>query len=170
MCAAVALCSILILVVRIGLNAFFSKPSRPAIAGWGDIDAGQYRSMERLLKAGDFAFLAANGYSATFIRRLRAERCSIFRGYLKSMSTDFAGLCSAIRLLAVESDRPRPDLLSSLLRAQATFTWLRIAVEWRLALHRLGWTGISIDVRPLVAALDQMRVVWQELTPAPMAA
>lgn len=170
MFAAVVLCAILIVVAGIALNAFYSKPSRPAVAVWGDIDAGQYRPMERLLKIGDFQFLHANGFSAGDIRRLRRDRRRIFRSYLKSMTSDFAGICSAIRLFVVESREPRPELLTSLLRARLTFASLRVAVEWRLALHAMGWTEIAIDVRPMVAALEAMQATWQSLAPLPAAA
>lgn len=168
---AVTILIAVILVAGVTLRPLFSKPSAHAVALWDGIDAKHYRPMERLLREDDFRFLAStHSYSSRAIRRLRAERRKVFRGYLSFMAGDFARLCSAMTMLMVESHEPMPELASTLMRSRAMFAWLLIAVECRLMLHAVGLNGIAVDMRPLVNSLEAMRTQWQSMATLPTAA
>ncbi len=122
--------------------------------------------MMRLLDSREIAFLSAQpGFTPRMAARLRAERCQIFRGYLRCLTADFARVCVALKLLMVRSRQDRPDLASALLTSQAKFALLVAAVRFRLFLYR--WGLASVDVSALVRLFDGMRLQLRTLVPAP---
>jgi hypothetical protein len=126
-----------------------------------EIDPDRYRPMERLLRDEDIHYLAARGVDRRTISRMRAERRAIFRKYLRSLRFDFGRVAGTVRLAMVESHEARPDLLTALVRARVFFAYTLVMMEMRLSLHAIGWSGIAIDVRPAIAALETMREQWQ---------
>jgi hypothetical protein len=129
------------------------------------IDPGRYKPMERLLRDEDIRYLARHGLNRRSIGRMRAERRTIFRKYLRLLRCDFGRIVGMVRLAIVESQEARPDLAAALLRARVFFAYTVILMEMRLSLHAIGWNGVSVDVRPAIATLETMRQQWQSLAP-----
>lgn len=150
-------------VTLLALQRRFASVSRCGpLPDLAKISAARYRPMARLLDPTEEAFLASHeGRGA--IRRFRAERRRIFRGYLRSLERDFGSICGAIRLLLVNSQVDRPDLASALIRREANFALAMFSVRCRLIMHAAG-IG-TVDVRDLVGALDAMRIELGTLVP-----
>ena len=83
-----------------------------------ELSIDRYRPMMRLLDPEDFEFLRSQpGITSRQVARLRAQRCRIFRGYLRSLSADFGHVCMALKLLIAESQQDRADLARLLCQA-----------------------------------------------------
>jgi len=144
--------------------------SLPVSVNWiNDLSVARYRPMERLLNEEDFRFLASQpGIDKKMLRRMRAERRKIFRGYLACLSRDFSLVGAALRLMVMYSAQDRGDLAGILYKQQALFALGMLAVQWRLLLHACGLG--SVDVRGLVHAMESMRLELRQLIPAETAA
>lgn len=122
----------------------------------------RYRPMERLLDEEDYRFLSSqSGDTTDLVRRLRAERRKIFRGYLGCLKKDFNRLEGLLRLYTVYAEEDRPELVRAILRRRLRFTCAFWAVEFRLLLHSLGMG--TVDVRQVLAPLDSMKLQLGQL-------
>ena len=122
----------------------------------------RYVPLQRLLDPNDEKFLAAHGRHAARMRtRFRKRRIRIFRGYLHELSTDFHAICVALKLTMMSSSEDRRDLVRVLVREQRRFSRLRIVVEWKLVLYRLGLS--PVDARVLIDCVDAMRAELQSM-------
>jgi hypothetical protein len=120
--------------------------------------------MLRLLDSNDIVFLRAQaGYTAKMESKLRAQRCQVFRGYLRCLDKDFKQVCMALKLVLVQSQHDRPDLSAVLLHHQVMFATGMTAVYFRLFLYR--WGICSVDVTALVQIFDVMRLELRNLVP-----
>src|SRR5579863_4743965 len=128
--------------------------SLPVTAEWIDeLSIERYRPMMRLLDGGDVEFLRTQpGFTPTMVSRLRVQRCQIFRGYLRSLNSDFGRVCAAIKLVMLQSRHDRPDLAGALMRQQMQFAAGMFSVHFRLVLYRWGLCGV--DVTSLVKIFD----------------
>jgi hypothetical protein len=144
----------------------FTDTSLPLTAEWIDeLSIEHYRPMMHLLDAGDLEFLRSQpGFTPAKAARLRLERCQVFRGYLRSLRTDFQRVCAALKLLMLHSRYDRPDLASVLVHQQLRFECGMMVVRIRLFLYRFGWCGV--DVANLVKIFDLMRLELRRLVPA----
>jgi len=125
--------------------------------------------MMRLLDGSDLKFLKSQpGFTHKMATNLRIQRCQIFRGYLRCLSADFQKVCSAIKILMLQSLQDRPDLAGVLIRNQMMFALSMQAVQIRLFLFRWGICGV--DVTSLVKTFDLMRLELRSLVPANMPA
>src|SRR5262249_59351060 len=125
----------------------------------------RYRPMLRLLESSDLEFLRSQpGYTRRMESKLRAQRCQIFRGYLRCLNTDFRRVCTALKLVMVQSRQDRPDLASVLVHHQVMFTSAMIAVHVRLFLFQIGIC--TVDVTSLVEIFDVMRLELRNMMPA----
>src|SRR5690242_18787345 len=95
----------------------------PVTAEWIDeLSIERYRPMLRLLDSSDLEFLRSQpGYTPKMESNLRAQRCTIFRGYLRCLHMDFRRVCLALKLVMVQSHYDRPDLASALMHHQVMF-------------------------------------------------
>src|SRR5947199_6755256 len=86
-------------------RAFASPEALPVTTSWiEDLSPERYRPMLRLLDENDVRFLQTQpGYNSRTVSRLRAQRCAIFRGYLKALQTDFRRTCGALKLVMIQS-------------------------------------------------------------------
>jgi hypothetical protein len=117
----------------------------------------RYRAMERLFSEDDFDFLKSQkGYHPSISRRLRRQRCAIFRSYLSSLKRDFGRLEAAVMLCMAASRTDRPDLAKAVIKRRLVFTWAVACAEYRLVLY--GWGLGTVDVSRLVGSLSGMRV------------
>jgi len=126
--------------------------------------AGRYRPMLRLLSEKDLAPVRGD---KRLLRRVRAERNVIFRGYLRCLALDYSRLLAGLRLAALESAVDRPDLARAVLRHRMLFAMLLCRVDVLLFLHRFGIRGL--DVSGVVETLDSIRIQTTEAL-APTAA
>lgn len=134
------------------------KPDTVPDLNWcRNFSVAKYRPMERLFLQDDYEFLAAQpGSKREIVRRLQAERRRIFHRYLRALGRDFDRLLWAAKALVVHSAEDRPDLAKVLLRQTLMFDYALGVTHCRLVLQGFG-IG-TVDVRPLVGALDAMRL------------
>jgi hypothetical protein len=83
------------------------KQSLPVTAEWiSDLSTDHYKPMLRLLDSADIEFLRGQpGYTREMESKLRAQRCQVFRGYLRSLTSDFQRVCMALKIVMVQSER-----------------------------------------------------------------
>lgn len=144
--------------------------SLPVTADWIDeLSMDRYRPMLRLLDEREFRELRSHpGFTPAMASRLRRQRCRIFRGYLRSLSSDFSRVCLALKLLMMQAGEDRADLASTLVRTQIAFACGMLAVYVRLALFAAG-VG-TVDVASLLQVFDGLRIELRTLVPATSAA
>ena len=144
--------------------------SLPLTAEWIDeLSIERYRPMMHLLDAGDVEFLRSQpGFTPAMAAKLRAERCQVFRGYLRCLRADFQRVCAALKLLMVHSGYDRPDLASVLIQQQVRFECGMVLVGFRLFLYRWGVCGV--DVTDVVKIFDVARLELRRLVPVNAAA
>lgn len=142
----------------------------PLTADWIDeIALDRYRPMLRILAEEDFRLLRTQqGFTRKMEAQMRRQRCQIFRGYLKSLRTDFGRVCLALKLLMLSAGSDRPDLARILLRSQLEFACGVIVLQVRLALYSAG-IG-TVDVASVLGVFDGLRLELRSLVPASMAA
>lgn len=157
---AAAALAVLTFVRRIAVPAAVSDCDPEWIENFS---VAKYRPMLRLLDEADYDFLASQpGMSPKEIRRLRAERRSIFRAYLRNLIRDFHKLHMTARMHLIYSAEDRSELATRLVRQRLRFLSAVCMVECRLALNTVG-IG-QVDVRALIGTVEAMRA---NLTPAP---
>lgn len=163
---SVALAVALFLIVR---KIAFRSGSLPVTAEWIDeLSIERYRPMMRLLDGGDVAFLRTQpGFTPQMATKLRRQRCQIFQGYLRCLNSDFSRVCSAIKLVMLQSRHDRPDLATALIRQQAMFAFGMLTVQFRLFLYRYGLCGVN--VAGLVKIFDSMSIELRSLIPSAVA-
>jgi hypothetical protein len=121
--------------------------------------------MLRMLDGDDIAFLRSQpGFTPSMAKKLRTQRTQIFRGYLRSLETDFGRVCVAIKLVMAQSQHDRPELAEALIRQQFTFACSMLSVRFRLTLYSMGLCGV--EVSKLVKIFDSMRVELRTMVPA----
>jgi hypothetical protein len=164
---ALALLAALLLMVR---GASSASPGLPVTAEWIDeLSPERYRPMMRLLDDRDVEFLRSQpGFTPKMATKMRAQRVQIFRGYLRTLDIDFQRVCTAVKILTVQSQRDRPDLAIILLRQKLAFSLCLVYAEMRLVLYRYGLGGMNAAV--LVNCFDVMRLELRSLVPVGMSA
>jgi hypothetical protein len=148
------------------LRKLASGPSTlPVTAEWiDDLSVERYRPMLRLLNEDDLSFLASQpGYTPQMGRRFRAQRCQIFRNYLRWLRADFERVCTALRVLMVQSQHDRPDLAAVLLQQRIAFALGLISIQFHLFLYRWGFAGVDVDAA--MGAFDSLRAELRQLVP-----
>jgi len=142
----------------------------PLDSQWiAELSVERYRPMMRLLDERDLKFLRSQpGFTPRMEAKLRTQRCQIFRGYLRGLEADFRRVCTAVKVLMLQSQLDRPDLASVLVRNQAAFALGVATVNVRLILYRWGLGGVDVSV--LVKTFDAMRLELRSLAPSAVAA
>jgi hypothetical protein len=121
--------------------------------------------MLRLLSDDDFQLVSAN---PALRKTLRAERCRLFRGYLRCLARDYGSLLAGLRYAMVQSGVDRPELAHALVRNRIVFAIALCNAEIHLALFAAG-IG-KVDISGLVGALDALRAQASGFQPASVAA
>jgi hypothetical protein len=150
--------AILIAAFAFLFRALASRPDQTTCSlEWLDsFSLENYAPMQRLLDTGDVEFLSSQpGYRPEIGKRLMAERRKVFRGYLRLLILDFNQLIGLGKLMVVYAAEDHAELARALWRSQISFYCAVFAVQCKLALHPLGWSGV--DVNKLVRALETMR-------------
>jgi hypothetical protein len=155
--------SVVTLVTGIALVLVFRQLLSPARHHEVSVDwlnrfsISRYKAMERLFSEADFDFLKSQkGYHPSISRRLRRQRCAIFRSYLSCLKRDFGHLEAAVLLCMAASRADRPDLAKAVLKRRLVFTWAVACAQCRLVLYSQGLG--TVDVSKLVGSLSGMRV------------
>jgi hypothetical protein len=140
--------------------------SLPVTAEWiDDLSTDRYRPMMRLLDPREIEFLCSQaGFTSKMESRVRAQRCQIYRGYLQCLNMDFQRVCTALKLVLVQSEQDRPDLTSILLHNQILFATGLLAVHFRLILY--GWGICTVDADGLMRIFDGMAFELRHRVPA----
>jgi hypothetical protein len=140
--------------------------SLPVTAEWiDDLSTDRYRPMMRLLDPREIEFLCSQaGFTSKMESRVRAQRCQIYRGYLQCLNMDFQRVCTALKLVLVQSEQDRPDLSSILLHNQILFATGLLAVHFRLILY--GWGICTVDADGLMRIFDGMAFELRHRVPA----
>jgi hypothetical protein len=160
-------CLALLLALCLVVRKFgFTGSDLPVTAEWIDeLSIERYRPMARLLDASDIEFLRSQpGFTPSVLHKLRVQRCQLFRGYLACLQKDFGYVCSAIKLVMLQSRHDRPDLAVALVRHELLFAMGMVMVHFRLTLYQWGLCGV--DVAGLVKSFDRMRLELRTLIPA----
>ena len=163
--ACIAIAAAILVVLR---QISLAGRRLPVTAEWIDeLSVERYRPMLRLLDGTDLEFLRSQpGFTPSMAQKLRAQRCQVFRGYLRCLCADFSRVCAAIKLLMLHSKHDRPDLAAALIRSQMLFASGMVLVQARLLLFQAGLC--TVDANSLVRTFDSMRVELRTLVPAAM--
>ncbi|MBZ5580541.1 MAG: hypothetical protein LAP40_28665 [Acidobacteriia bacterium] len=142
----------------------------PVTADWiEELSLERYRPMQRLLDEEEFRSLRLqDGFTRRMAHQMRRQRCQIFRGYLRSLRSDFARVSLALKLLMMQAGEDRPDLAATLLRTQLAFTWSVTLIQIKLTFFSLG-IG-TVNVGNLLSLFDGLRLELRTLVPATMQA
>jgi hypothetical protein len=173
MISALTIFMIILVALILGIGALVrmlssTDRSLPVTAEWiDDLSTDRYRPMMRLLDSGDIEFLRSQaGFTPKLESKMRAQRCQIFRGYLRCLNMDFQRVCTALKLVLVQSQQDRPELSSVLLHNQFLFATGLLAVHFRLILYR--WGICTVDADALMRIFDGMAFELRHLVPAAM--
>jgi hypothetical protein len=171
MISALTIFMIILVALVLGIGALVrllgsTDRSLPVTAEWiDDLSTDRYRPMMRLLDSRDIEFLRSQtGFTPKMESRMRAQRCQIYRGYLRCLNMDFQRVCTALKLVLVQSEQDRPDLSSVLLQNQILFATGLLAVHFRLILY--GWGICTVDADGLMRIFDGMAIELRHLVPA----
>src|SRR3954469_15058094 len=161
----VMIASVVMLIRTMGTR----RHSLPVTAEWiSDLSAERYKPMLRLLDSADIEFLRGQpGYTRDMESKLRAQRCQVFRGYLRCLTSDFQRVCMALKIVMSQSDHDRPDLAGVLMHQQVLFASGLLSIHFRLTLYR--WGICSVDVTGMVRIFDCMRAELCNMVPSSVA-
>jgi len=113
--------------------------------------AGRYRPLLRILSDEDLAPVRNN---KKLLRRMRAERAEIFRGYVRCLSRDYARLLSGLSMAVVQSTTDRPDLAFAILRSRLLFASTLCRLDVMVLFYRFGIC--RVDVSGLAAVVEAL--------------
>jgi hypothetical protein len=148
-----------LLLVRVKMTRRFDSPQQlPVTAEWIDeISIDRYRPMLRLLDQADFRFLRTQpGFTPKMAKKLRTQRCRIFRAYLRNLDNDFKRICTALKVLMAQSKHDRPDLASALVANQMRFSYGIMIAQVKLVCYRCGLG--TVKASGLLRLFDGMRL------------
>jgi hypothetical protein len=121
--------------------------------------------MMRLLDSTDIQFLRSQpGYTRDMEIQLRRQRVQVFRGYLRSLNSDFQRVAMALKIVMTHSAQDRGDLANVLMHQELVFMSTMLSIQCRLVLYR--WGLCTVDVTGLVRIFDQMRAELCALVPS----
>jgi hypothetical protein len=144
----------------------FGSIGLPVTSEWiDDLSLDRYRPMVHMLDSGDIAFLRSQpGFTREMANKLRTQRTQIFRGYMRNLETDFGRVCSAIKVVMLQSQHDRPELAEALVRQQVTFACAMLSVRARVFLYSMGICGV--EVSKLMRIFDSMQLDLRTMIPA----
>jgi hypothetical protein len=120
------------------------------------VDPDRYRPMLRLLSVADSELIA----DPALRRKLRTQRCDLFRDYLRHLTDDYGKVLAEVRSIMVQSGTDRPDLAKALVRNRVLFAVALCRIEFRLQLYAVGIgkaEGVKLDALGLMEALYILR-------------
>ncbi|HYM06098.1 MAG TPA: hypothetical protein VEU11_06020 [Terriglobales bacterium] len=142
-------------------------------ADWASTFApAKYEPLRRLFAERDFKLVSSFPQGTKLVRRLRANRIRICRGYVDGLAQDFAWAAKVIKVLMIRSETDRSDLAAILLRQRFVFTLALISLEYRLLLYRFGLNtfNMSVFIEPFESLRTQLRSLAMAAQPVSAAA
>lgn len=128
-----------------------------------------YSVMEGLLDDRDFEFLSRqSGFDLSLYRKLRRERLSIFRQYLKRLVIDFNRLYFSARVLLARMPEDQSEAFTSLMMLKTRFSLVVLKTEAHYLLCVAGLR--TLPVRALLLNLEEMNSHLLDLSMAQSAA
>lgn len=163
----IALAAGLILMVR---RLACPRVALPATLDWiEELSTERYQPMLRLLGEEELRFIRQQpGFSPRMEAQFRRQRCDVFRGYLRSLSSDFNRVSVALKLLMVQASTDRPDLAAALVRTRIAFTCSLMAAHFHVVLYSFGLG--SVNASQLLHLFNNMRAELRTLVPCEMSA
>jgi len=139
------------------------RTTRPA--DWtAELSVERYAPMFRLLSHEDFRFLRAQpGATPALVRRLRRQRCRLFRAYLRSLQQDFSRTSEAMMRFLMQAETDRSDLIPILIASHVRFACGLLVVRCRLLLYR--WDVAQEPVARLVSVFERLQLELGALAP-----
>lgn len=137
-------------------NVFRSCNAEDITPEWlENFSVSTYSVMEGLLDDRDFEFLSRqSGFDLSLYRKLRRERLSIFRQYLKRLVIDFNRLHFSAKVLLAHMPEDQSDAFQSLLMLKVRFSALVLKTEAHYLLCVVGLRALPI--RALLQNLEEM--------------
>lgn len=117
------------------------------------------RHLQRLLRQADERFPRLSPGNPVIDLDSRKIRVRIFRGYMRQLFDEARRIHRALKLIIVTSETDRSDLAGAVIKLQFLFAFSVISVEVKLALYRIGWSGI--DASSLRGSLSAVRAQLQ---------
>ena len=142
----------------------------PATLDWiEELSTERYQPMLRLLGEEELDFIRNQpGFTPRMEAQFRRQRCEVFRGYLRSLSSDFNRVSIALKLVMVQASTDRPDLAAALVRTRIAFTFALMAAHVHVVLYSFGLG--SVNASQLLQLFNSMRVELRTLVPCEMSA
>lgn len=129
-----------------------------------ELSVDRYHPMSRLLDDTELRFLCSrSGVTPKLAAQFRRQRSLIFRGYLRSLTTDFTRVSAALKLVMAQAGSDRPDLASLLIRSQFPFAAGMVLVHVQPLLYTSGLG--TVNVAALLKLLENMRIQLRTLIP-----
>ena len=156
-----------LLIVRgMGKHAY----NLPLTSEWIDeLSTDKYRNMMRLLSRRGLDDLRLRpDYSPRMAAEFRKEKSRLFKQYMDAMAIDFKRICTAIRVLMLNSKYDRPDLAATLIKSQIMFALAMAVLRVRVFLYTVGWC--EGDASEALRIFDAMRLELRDFVPAGAAA
>jgi hypothetical protein len=168
--AALACAALLVGLILALRNIALTESTLPVTAEWiSELSTDRYRPMMRLLDTTDIEFLRCQpGYTPLMESRLRRQRCQVFRGYLRSLESDFQRVATALKIIMSQSEQDRGDLAAVLVHHQIQFALGMQVVRARLILYQWGFG--YVDAASLIRTFDLMRIELGGMVPVSSAA
>jgi hypothetical protein len=116
-------------------------------------------NLERLLVQADRRFPRLYPGDPRAGQESRKMQVRIFRGYMRQLFDQARRILRALKLIIITSETDRSDLASAVIKLQILFAFSVISVEVKLALYRIGWSGI--DANSLCGSLSAVRAHLQ---------
>jgi hypothetical protein len=127
-------------------------------------DPNSYAPMRRLLLDEDLIFLKSQrGFQSGMDSRLRSERRSIFRLYLRRLDKDFRSLHLQLHQLILSAPEDQSVLLRELFRQNTEFRMRMLRVEFDLLLHSLHLSGVPAGATRLIEAAERLSLMKKML-------
>jgi hypothetical protein len=142
------------------------KLTRPQVSAESiDLEWQASSPIDRLLDPAEFEYLRARGLSEQRISKLRTQRRSLFRAYMRRLTQEFNVAYDALQTLVVSGTVDRPDLVAELGRQRLRFYRGLVAVEVRLRLNALGFDSVPVPTLDLIRPLERLHLEFCSLVP-----
>jgi len=133
-----------------------------------EFSVDRYRPMFRLLEDDDIRFLRSQpGATPALVKRLRRQRYQVFRGYLRSLESDFRQAVDGLTMVMLHSPSDRRDIARALIVSRVKFSIGVFRVRCRLSLYR--WNVGHEPVAHLVSLFEGLQLELLALAPDPAA-
>lgn len=91
--------------------------------------------------------------------QVKAQRRDRVRAWLRALTNDYGRMLGQLRLIIVESNTDRPDLIKILARNRVMFAWMMCRIELQLCLDYWGAGDAEVVTREVAALVDGFRAL-----------